>query len=307
MKHGKERKSGEKRGGPGRPGVFAALRLNLRMLAAVVLAAALGLGAIFTVSAVTAEEAVRVPVVMYHAVLKDPAQRGKYVVSPSEFENDLLYLKKNGYTTILVQDLIDYAKHGGQLPEKPVLLTFDDGYYNNYLYAFSIAKKYGSKFVISPIIRWTEHYSETGEVSAYYTHATWEQLREMSGSGLVEIQNHSYDLHQSQGGRVGAGKRQGESEEEYRALLTADLGRAQEAIEARLGIRPTAFVYPFGAISRESPEIVRAMGFEATMTCREKVNEIRRDEESLYGLGRFLRPSGISSEEFFQKLEKAGS
>ncbi len=288
------------------PGLFATLRINLRVLVTALLSAAIGLGAVFTVSAMTAGETVRVPVVMYHAVLKDQARHGKYVVSPSEFENDLLYLKKNGYTTVLVQDLIDYAKHGGQLPEKPILLTFDDGYYNNYLYAYSIAQKYQCKFVISPVIRWTEHYSETGECNAYYTHANWDQLKEMTDSGLVEIQNHSYNLHQSQGGRVGAEKLAGESASQYRALLTADLTKAQEALAEHLGIRPTAFVYPFGAISRESPEIVREMGFEATMTCRERVNEIRRDEESLYNLGRFLRPSGVSSQAFFQKLEKAG-
>ena len=125
--------------------LFLLVRLNLRVLALAAVALALGAAAVVSVRAV--EESVEIPVVMYHALLKDEAQHGRYVISPAEFENDLLYLKKHGYTTILVEDLIAYTQ-GASLPEKPVLLTFDDGYYNNYLYAFPLAQKYQCKFVI---------------------------------------------------------------------------------------------------------------------------------------------------------------
>ena len=131
------------------------------------------------------------------------------MISPAELENDILYLKKHGYTAILMEDLINYTK-GGELPEKPILLTFDDGYYNNYLYAFPLAKQYRVKFVISPIGRYADLYSGRDENNAYYSHATWEQLREMTGSGLVEVQNHSYDLHEQKGGALGVRQRQGE-------------------------------------------------------------------------------------------------
>ena len=129
-------------------GFFVLFKVNLKILAAA-MAIALGTAAFFTVSALEREEGVEVPVVMYHSVLKDEKYHGKYVISPAEFENDLQYLEAHGYTTILIQDLINYTK-GGELPEKPVLLTFDDGYYNNYLYAFELAKQYQCKFVISP-------------------------------------------------------------------------------------------------------------------------------------------------------------
>lgn len=64
---------------------------------------------------------------MYHSVLKDQKMDGKYVVSPTEFENDLIYLKEHGYTTIFLQELVDYVYSGAALPEKPVVITFDDG------------------------------------------------------------------------------------------------------------------------------------------------------------------------------------
>lgn len=67
-----------------------------------------------------------------------------------------------------------------------------------------------------------------------------------------------------------------------------------------MGKAPQAFVYPFGAMSKASPGIVKDMGFAATMTCRERRARITRDPESLYGMGRYLRPSGMSSKEFFE-------
>ena len=74
--------------------LFLLVRLNLRVLALAAVALALGAAAVVSVRAV--EEPVEIPVVMYHALLKDEAQHGRYVISPAEFENDLLYLKKHG-------------------------------------------------------------------------------------------------------------------------------------------------------------------------------------------------------------------
>ncbi len=276
---------------------FLLVRLNLWALALGAAALVLGAAAAAGVSAM--EKPVEVPIVMYHALLKDEAYHGRYVVSPAEFEQDLLYLKRHGYTTILVEDLIAYTQ-GGSLPEKPILLTFDDGYYNNYLYAFPLAQKYQCKFVISPIGRYADQYTETGETNAYYTHATWDQLKEMADSGLVEVQNHSYNLHANRGGREGAGQKPGETDAQYEALLAEDLGRAQEAVKSHLGKAPQAFVYPFGAMSKASPGIVKKLGFAATMTCREKTAKVTRDPESLYGMGRYLRPTGMSAKDFFE-------
>ena len=283
----------------GKGRIFALIRLDLRVLALGALTVLLGTLAVVTASAMAAKDGVKIPIVMYHSVLKDEKYHGKYVISPAELENDILYLKKHGYTTILMEDLINYTK-GGSLPEKPILLTFDDGYYNNYLYAFPLAKQYRVKFVISPIGRYTDLYSESGEANGSYSHATWEHPREMTDSGLVEVQNHSYDMHEQRSGALGVKQRTGETDSAYKARLTADLGRAQEVFKANLGKAPSTFVYPFGAMSKSTPDIIKEMGFSATLLCREKVSTVTRDPESLYALGRFLRESGISSKEFFE-------
>ncbi len=279
--------------------IYAVLRVRRRALLGTALLLAAGFAALFTVSAATAQpEGVDVPVVMYHSMLKDESRHGKYVISPAEFENDLQYLKKHGYTTVLISDLIEYASGGRDLPERPILLTFDDGYYNNYLYAFEIAKRYRCKFVISPIAYYSDLYTDTPDENAYYSHCTWQELREMADSGLVEVQNHSYNLHKD---GIGVKRLRGESPEAYRERLSNDLGRAQAAIEEKVGTRPSAFVYPFGAMSDSTPELVKEMGFSCTLSCSEKVSRVTRDPNSLYGLGRYLRVSSVSSKDFFEK------
>ena len=260
--------------------MYALVKINLKVAAAVLVSLALCCAAVITVSAVTSEEGVEIPIVMYHSLLKDEARHGKYVISPAEFENDLQYLKKHGYTTILMSDLIAYTQ-GKELPDKPVLLTFDDGSYNNYLYAFELAKQYQCKFVISPIGYYADQYTDTPDENAYYSHATWEELQEMAESGLVEVQNHSYNLHKSDGSRLGVKKVSGETETQYESMLSQDLLTAQEKIEQHVGMRPTTFVYPFGAVSKGTPEIVRKLGFSATLSCEEHISKITRDPESL--------------------------
>ena len=88
-----------------------------------------------TIAAITTGEAAQrpidLPVLMYHGVNSRENRAGDYVITPEALRQDLVWLKKNGYHTVVIQDLLDYVDHGTPLPEKPVMLTFDDGYYNN--------------------------------------------------------------------------------------------------------------------------------------------------------------------------------
>ncbi len=241
---------------------------------------------------------VSLPIVMYHGISEDVDAWGDYVISPAQLEADLAYLQQNGYTTVTVADLIAYVDDGVPLPDRPVMLTFDDGYYNNYLYAYPLLRQYGMRAVISPIVRWSEFYSDKVDQQdrPAYSHITWEQMRQMADDGTVEIQNHSYDMHYSDGAhRKGVTRRQGETEEQYRAVLTQDVGQAQTLLYDNAGITPTTFTYPFGAISRQTDEVLRQMGYRATLGCESRMNHITRDADCLYRLGRYLRPHRMSS------------
>lgn len=277
--------------------------LSLLIAAAAAAAAAACFAAANSFEALQAgtQNGVRLPIVMYHSVLKDEKRLGKYVVSPETIENDMRYLEANGYSAVTVQDLLNYVDQGKPLPKKPVMLTFDDGYYNNYSYVYPLAKKYGEKVVISPVGRYTDLFTDGDADHPSYSYLTWNEISEMIDSGFVEIQNHSYNLHASTG-RLGASKRAGESAAAYTALLERDLQKMQDEVKEHTGYEPTAFVYPFGAISKESIPVVKKIGFRASMVCQSRINVITRDPECLYGLGRFLRPSGIASSEYFRRI-----
>ncbi|MDR0404819.1 MAG: polysaccharide deacetylase family protein [Oscillospiraceae bacterium] len=246
-----------------------------------------------------------VPILMYHRLTSKKRTRRKYVVTANLFAEDLKYIKNNGYTTVVIQDLIDYVKNKKDLPDKPIVLMFDDGFYNNYLYGFPLLKEHNCKMVISPIVKEVDYYSfYVSDSHAEYAYCTWSQLKEMHDSQLVEVQNHSYDMHET-GKRYGIMKKRGESFEKYKQRLTKDFQTAQEKIEREIGVAPTAFIYPFGAVNKESMNILKGLGCEVFANCEERINKIKRgDPECLYSLKRFFRSYKKSSEDYFKiKIE----
>lgn len=245
---------------------------------------------------------VEVPIIMYHSILKDNSGSQKYIVTPTQLESDLKYLKENGYTAVTVNDLIEYVYNQKPLPEKPIVLTFDDGYYNNYYYAYPLIKKYNMKMSISVVGKFTDTFSEKDDSNPNYSHLTWKQIDDMQKSGFVEILNHTYNLHSMDSGRNGCKKKRGESDAEYEKLLTDDLTKLQEKLKEQTGTAPNAFTYPFGGISNASCEIIKKLGFKASLSCGEGINIITDDKECLYLLKRFIRPSGTDSEAYFKKV-----
>lgn len=241
------------------------------------------------------------PIIMYHSILKDQKLQNDYTISPTLMENDLKYLTSNGYTTVTVDDLINYVYHGKKLPEKCIMLTFDDGYYNNYYYAYPLLKKYKCKAVISPIASMTEKFTQTQDISVSYGHISNDDIKEMVSSGYVEIQNHSYDMHTLKP-RKGVSRKQGESFDNYKKAITDDITKAQNYLENVTGKKPSCFVYPFGAKSNSTEEIVRELSFVCTLTCTEKPNVITRDKESLFELGRYRRDGKESLESLLKRI-----
>jgi len=240
--------------------------------------------------------------VMYHSLL--PGGNSDYVIDPALFEQDLMYLQQQGYTTVTVSDLIAYVNHGNPLPKKPVMLTFDDGYYNNYLYAHPLLKQYGMRAVIAPIGSVSEYYSANPAEQNHprYSHVTWAQLTEMTKDGVWEIGHHSYNLHRTDKGRKGVAQKKGESDASYRQQLAEDLQKATELLKTHVGVTPTVFVYPFGAHTTGTDPTLKEAGFTATLSCVERVSRITRDPDSLWRIGRYRRPPGVDSQHYFEPI-----
>lgn len=186
---------------------------------------------------------------------------------------------------------------GTPLPEKPVMITFDDGYYNNYLNAYPLLQKYQMKAVISIIVGETDKYSELDENKENYSHITWDMINEMMESGLIEIQNHTYNLHKTGNPRRGAAQRKDETTEQYFAAVGADLQKAQDRIEEMTGWRPNTFTYPFGSYSRHSQELLEQLGFAASLGVEGKPCCLTRDPACLIRIPRYTRTSQKTAEE----------
>jgi peptidoglycan/xylan/chitin deacetylase (PgdA/CDA1 family) len=220
------------------------------------------------------------------------------------FEEDMRYLAEKGYETVFASDLIDFVEKGVPLPEKPVLVTFDDGYLNVMTYAYPYMKENGLKGVMNVVGTYTDLSTEQDEHNPAYSSLTWQEIAELSQSGVFEIGNHTYNMH-SMTSRKGCKRIYGESYEEYRKSMFDDIAMLQGLLSDKSGVTPVTFAYPFGFISEDSVGILQDIGFKALLTCNEKPNYISRgDTECLLSINRYNRPAGISTEEFMKKLLK---
>lgn len=250
----------------------------------------------------TSEDYIDVPIIMYHSILKDPSRSNKYTVTPAVLEEDLKYIKDKGYTTVTIADLISYVYDDSPLPEKPIVLTFDDGHYNNYGYLFPLLEKYDMEAVISIVGSYTDKFTETDEANLNYSYLRWKDIKELMDTGRIEFQNHTYNLHSNTGKRIGTKKIKGETDEHYKSILKDDILKLQQEFEENTNYTPKCFTYPFGGISNASLDIIKELGFKASLSCEQGINKLTKNPNSLYLLKRYNRPSYISTYNFFQKI-----
>jgi peptidoglycan/xylan/chitin deacetylase (PgdA/CDA1 family) len=180
-----------------------------------------------------------VPILMYHHIAVPPpdadAIRLDLSVPPANFEVQLRYLAEAGYESISLRDLLYHLTIGQPLPPKPIILTFDDGYVDNYANAFPLLKKHGftaTFFIITDFVDW-----------GYEEYMTWDQLREMAEEGM-EIESHSRDHPDLRGKPL-----------DY--LIWQILG-PKEAIEAHTGHTVRFFSYPSGMYEEEVVKVLQS-------------------------------------------------
>lgn len=172
---------------------------------------------------------VNVPVLMYHAVSDDCWGYSELFVSPSDMEEQLKYLVDNGYDPIWFEDLAHVEDY-----DKPVILTFDDGYDDNYTELFPLLQKYNVKATVFVI----------GQDTVGISHKlTEEQIREMSDSGLVSIQSHTYT--------------HGYLDEMDEQTLEYELSESKKVIARITGKTPYVLCYPTGKYNDLSLKITQ--------------------------------------------------
>lgn len=251
----------------------------------------------------TPPESAILTVVMYHSILN--SRTGTYIVSEKQLDNDLYAYEAAGYTTVFPSEVIAFVNGTGDLPEKPLLITFDDGHYNNLYYGLPLLKKHNMKANINIIGAFSAHSADSGDHSnPNYSHLTWEQIKNLNESGNFEIGNHTYNMHNYQP-RFGVGKKAGESEAAYREAVRADVGKLQNILKEKSGVTPIVFAYPFGKYTEEAKKTLIDLGFQMMLNCNEGVTRIVRGEpETLYAVRRINRAGGYTAEELVNKMEK---
>ncbi len=250
------------------------------------------------------KEGVFLPIVMYHSITEQVICDDQ--ITPHMLEEDLAYLEAHGYETVLPADLVDYVHGRKALPEKPVMLTFDDGFYNNLSAALPLLEEYGMCAVVSVVGSFTEELAVADPHVPAYSYLTWEDIRTLLDSGRIEIGSHTYDLHHNDS-RAGCSIMYGESVERYTAMLTEDISRLQQRMQEETGFTPISFAYPYGYICKESLPILQNLGFTCTFTCYERPNYIVQDMDCLYGLDRYHRGPEESTAAFFERVLDASS
>lgn len=246
---------------------------------------------------------ISLPIIMYHEI--KTFKLGKDVITPYEFESDLNFLSLNGYNTINMTQLIEYVYNNTNLPSNPIIISFDDGYLNNYKYGYPLLKKYNMKIVLSVIGKNTDDFTRIPDNNIDYSHVTWDQLNEMLSSGYVEVQNHTYNLHSIGRRRVGCMQMSGESIDSYEKILTEDVGGLQKKLTELTGNTPNTFTYPYGQFNKNTNEVLKKLGFKATLSCKYGINKITKNKEDLYELKRICRSHGYSIEKVLKDGYKA--
>lgn len=209
------------------------------------------------VAQVTVQDDPRTVMVLnYHKVVDEHMSLS---VPLADFEQHMKWLKEYGYTSITPEELYEFIVNGSELPEKPVLITFDDGYKDNYTNAYPIMKKYGFKGTIFVV---------TGFLGVYDNYMTWEQAKELADNGF-SIESHTYS-HKSMTEA---------SDEE----ISKELTKSRDTIKNKLGIDADFMAYPTGTYNLHIAELVQKAGYKGAFTI--KYDNVSR-ESNVYALER---------------------
>lgn len=182
---------------------------------------------------------------MYHSITEEVQPGNRLQVSKETFRRQMHFLKKHNYKVIPLERLADLIKEKKRIPNKTVIITFDDGYKNNYLYAFPILKKYNLYATIFLIVNEIDRLKQD--------RLSWEEIKQMQDSGLISFGSHTLDhpfLTELS------------SEEELRRQIFD----SKRILEERLAKPVYAFAYPAGRFNGKVKNLVKEAGYKLAVT-----------------------------------------
>lgn len=236
-----------------------------------------------------------------------------YTIEAAELVNHFAWLREHGYRPVSLEQVVAAQRGGKPLPDKPVLLTFDDGYRSFHTLVYPLLQLFDYPALLAVVGSWIDQRPVDLSGGANVPPLLeWAQIRDMLDSGLVEVASHSHELHQGipgnpQGNLMAAAatrrydpdRRRYESDQEYEHRVRADLARSIEAIERNTGRRPRAMVWPYGYYNATTVRLARELGLSVSVGLARK--STTHDSLGLH-LGRVLMQGNPSSREFAADL-----
>jgi biofilm PGA synthesis lipoprotein PgaB len=243
-------------------------------------------------------------VLCYHDVAASVNDTDGNSISADNLIQHFSWLRANGFSVISIDDLLAAQRGDRPLPDRAVLLSFDDGYASFYAHVYPLLKAFNYPVVLALVGSWLDAPEDStvmygDQPVPRRNFMTWEQLREVASSGLVEIASHSYALHQGiianpQGNLEPAltsrlhDPASGEYENDVAQLarIRFDLERNRDLLVNRLGVRPRVMVWPFGRYNLPTLDIARELGMPVALTLESGPNRL----DELDRIRRFLIP-----------------
>lgn len=258
----------------------------------------------------------KLTILTYHEIAdKKDALEPAFAVAPTNFVRQMDWLKNNGYHFVSMDDVLADRSGKKPLPEKAVLLTFDDGYRSMYANAFPVLKMFKAPAVVALIGNWLDTNGTVrfeGKPVPRNVMLMWDDVRAMTQSGLVEIANHTYNMHEGilanpQGNMQPAATarrylpelKRYEDETSYRKRIYADLKRNSDLLRKQTGKAPRIMIWPYGRYNSTSSDVARQLGMPIGMTLDDGANN---EQTPLHALRRVLIEGNITLDAFRKEL-----
>ncbi|MGG7621442.1 polysaccharide deacetylase family protein [Bacillus coreaensis] len=219
--------------------------------------------------------AIKIPVLLYHVVKPNPDPTNPYQFSLEEFEKHMAYLKENGYRTLTMKQYFNILDGKAAMPEKPILLTFDDNSNDFYPYVYPILQRYGMKATQFTVSNW---------VNGSWNMTESEILTVMENGVDIQIHTvtHPFLANLSK-------------EEQY-----VEIQNAAEALKNLTGRTTFAFAYPYGNYNSDTISLLKDLGFKGAF----KVGGgLSTDQSNRYELPRIMILQNHTIEDFVRMIE----
>lgn len=254
--------------------------------------------------------------IAYHDVEDRDPDQAVVAVRTERLLEQLAWLRENNYRPVTVDQIMAARRGGPELPAKAVLLSFDDGYSSFYTRVMPVLRAYHWPALLAPVGSWidtplNQPVDFAGTPRPRSDFLTWQQIREISRSGLVEIAahtdaNHKGVLANPQGNlqpaaatrRYDAATARYETEAQFQARLRSDVAAISEKIRAATGTAPRVWVWPYGAADGTALQVIGEQGYEMALTLDDGLDSLN----NLMSSPRFLVASDPDGEHFANSI-----